>query len=115
LHALAAPLPNLDLQLHIGPDVQVTDAGTAETVLRVVQEALTNSARHGSADRLEVDLQRRHGHLHLSVRDNGRLRGPLREGNGLGGMRERIEAMGGRLSLSGSAGLPLHIEAELPA
>jgi len=115
LHALAAPLPNLALQLHIGPGVQVTDAGTAETVLRVVQEALTNSARHGSADRLEVDLQRRNGQLHLSVRDNGRLRGPLREGNGLGGMRERIEAMGGRLSLSGSAGLPLHIEAELPA
>src|SRR3546814_14777962 len=45
LRALAAPLPRPALRLEIDDDVQVTDPGVAEASLRLVQEALTNSAR----------------------------------------------------------------------
>lgn len=114
LHALAAPLPRPRLQLDIAADLQVTDPATAETVLRVVQEALTNSARHGEAGTVHVRMQREGPCLRLDIEDDGRLRAPLREGNGLAGMRERIDAAGGMLSLSVGTRGALRIAAELP-
>lgn len=114
LHALAAPLPRPRLQLDIGTDLHVTHPGTAETILRVVQEALTNSARHGDAENVRVALQRQGDSLQLTIEDDGRLRGPLREGNGLAGMRERIDAAGGALRLSTNGRGALRIAAELP-
>jgi signal transduction histidine kinase len=115
LHALAAPLPRPRLQLSIADDVQVTDPAAAETLLRLVQEALTNSARHAQAQTLSVRLQREGGALQLVMEDDGHLRGALREGNGLTGMRERIAQAGGRLALSTSACGGLRIDASLPA
>src|SRR3546814_3872644 len=58
LRALAAPLPRPALRLEIDDDVQVTDPGVAEAILRLVQEALTNSARHADADVVHVRLAR---------------------------------------------------------
>lgn len=114
LHALAAPLPRPRLALSIDEGVRVDDPALAETVLRVVQEALTNSARHGDATQVRVALRDTRDALLVEIEDDGRLRGPLREGNGLAGMRERIEEHGGRLRLARTGGGALRIEAELP-
>lgn len=115
LHALAAPLPRPALQLAIDDDVQVTDPAIAEAILRLVQEALTNSARHADADTVQVSLQRAGQQLQVCVEDDGHVRGPLREGNGLAGMRERIVAAGGTLSLTTTPHGALRIDANLPA
>ncbi|NZA25023.1 sensor histidine kinase [Luteimonas sp. SJ-92] len=115
LHALAAPLPRPTLKLEIDGDVHIGDPALAETVLRVVQEALTNSARHADADTVCVRLSMREGALQLQVEDDGRLRGPLREGNGLAGMRERVAALGGSLAFAAGAHGALRIDASLPA
>lgn len=115
LHALAAPFPQPRLQLQIDDEVKVSDPLLAETLLRTVQEALTNSARHANAKSLQVRLSRQGDALHLRIEDDGQRRGPLREGNGLAGMRERIEVLHGRLSLSDSAQGGLRIDATLPA
>lgn len=114
LQALAAPFPATKLELQIAPAVRITDPTLAETVLRVVQEALTNAARHSHAARLRVDISMRGDHLQLSIEDDGELRGELREGNGLTGMRERIEERGGALILQRSTHGALRIEAHLP-
>ncbi len=115
LRALAAPLPRPTLRLTVADDVHVTDPIVAEAVLRLVQEALTNSARHADADTVQVALACTGGRLLVRVDDDGRVRGSLREGNGLAGMRERIAAAGGSLSLSTSPRGSLRIEADLPA
>jgi signal transduction histidine kinase len=114
LHALAAPLPRPRLALSIDEGVRVDDPALAETVLRLVQEALTNSARHGDATQVRVALRGTHDALLVEIEDDGRVRGPLREGNGLSGMRERVEERGGRLHLARTGGGALRIEAELP-
>ncbi len=80
LRALAAPLPRPSLRLDIEESVHVTDPAVAETVLRLVQEALTNSARHADADVVRVSLQSRDGRLRIRVEDDGHVRGALREG-----------------------------------
>ena len=115
LRALAAPLPKPALQLRIDDDVRIDDPARAEIVLRTVQEALTNAARHAGADTLAVTLVHRAGELHLAIEDDGRLRGPLRPGNGLDGMRERIEGDGGRIAFGKNARGGLRIDAWLPA
>ncbi|MBD9537551.1 sensor histidine kinase [Stenotrophomonas sp. STM01] len=115
LHALAAPLPRPRLHLAMDEAVQVSTTAKAETLLRCVQEALTNSARHGEAQVLQVTLHQHEGRLLLDMHDDGRLRGQLREGNGLTGMRERVAEQHGTLELQRTATGALHIHVELPA
>lgn len=116
LQALAAPLPRPRLQLAIADDVRIEDAVMAEALLRTVQEALTNAARHGSADTLHVQLRHQAGALQLAIHDDARAArnsAPLHEGHGLTGMRERIAALGGHINIARSGG-GLRIDATLP-
>ena len=115
LHALAAPLPRPRLHLQMQDNVHVSDTSKAETLLRCVQEALTNSARHGEAQILQVTLRQHEGRLLLDMHDDGKLRGEPREGNGLTGMRERLAEHGGTLQLQRTASGALQLHAELPA
>lgn len=114
LRALAAPLPKPALRLELDDDLQLTDAALAETLLRVVQEALTNAARHADAAHLRVALHRDAAALDLRIDDDGRVRAPLREGNGLSGMRERVEAAGGELDFSLGPEGSMRIHARFP-
>jgi signal transduction histidine kinase len=76
-----------------------------ETVIyRIVQEALTNAARHAAPDTVEVAVAHRNGDLLVSVADNGRGFDPAQAtpGFGLIGMRERVSLVGGRFDLTSS-------------
>jgi len=86
---------------------------TEESVLALaLREAVTNVVRHAQATRCEMRFVTRDGKTTLVVEDNGR--GGLRhEGNGLRGMRERIEALGGRFAIDSAHGTRLTIELPL--
>jgi signal transduction histidine kinase len=114
LRALAAPMPKPTLMLSIGNEVQINDPAIAEAVLRLVQEALTNSARHAEAEVVHVSLRRDGDRLAVKVEDDGHVRGAIREGNGLSGMRERLAAAGGTLALSTTPRGALRSDASLP-
>lgn len=94
---IARPFPRPALALEIDEHIRVPRADQAEALLRVVQEALTNAARHGPADILQVHLHRASDRLMLTVEDNGRVNGEIRPGNGLTGMRERLAELDGSL------------------
>lgn len=114
IRALAAPLPNLRLSLHIDDAITVRDPALAETLLRVVQEALTNAARHAQANQLWVQLESASNGVVLRIRDNGLAPAVLREGNGLAGMRERVEQHGGLLAVGRGPLGGLTLEARFP-
>ncbi|WP_138443242.1 sensor histidine kinase [Sinomonas susongensis] len=79
---------------------------------RVVQEALTNAVRHSGARHADVRIARSEGNVVVEVHDDGSgLRG-AEPGSGLRGMRERVEAAGGTLTLTDAGGLL--IRAALP-
>lgn len=99
LRALAAPFPRPQLRLQIDPEVRVTDPQLAEALLRLVQEALTNAARHADADAVHVRLHHEDGQLRVDIEDDGRRAERIQEGNGIAGMRERLAALRGRLDL----------------
>lgn len=115
LRALAAPLPRLQLDLHIASEVRVADPAQAETLLRLAQEALTNAARHAGASRMRLSIDRTGDGIDVVIEDDGAVRDPLREGNGLAGMRERVAACNGRFALERGSSGGLRIRASLPA
>jgi signal transduction histidine kinase len=112
---LAAPFPKLRLHLELEEGLRVPSLEQAEAVLRTVQEALTNAARHGGADNLWLHMRREQGQLRLDIRDDGRgAGGELRFGNGLRGMRERLQAVGGGVEAQGGLQRGVHLSAWLP-
>ena len=109
------PLPRPSLALHIQDGVKVDDPAVAESLLRIVQECLTNAARHAGADTLTVSLTKEDAGMRLRIEDDGRLKSGLREGNGLSGVRERVAALGGEVQLGSSASGGLRLDVRLPA
>ncbi len=85
-----------------------------ETALALaLREAATNVIRHAAARRCRADLGRVGDEVALTVQDDG-LGGAHTDGNGLRGMRERLEAVGGRLELVSNAGLGTELTIRVP-
>ncbi len=83
-----------------------------ETVLALaLREAVTNIVRHARASTCRLRLVNDGGRHQLSIQDNGH-HPTSREGNGLRGMRERVEALGGQLHLTRDSGT--HLQIDLP-
>jgi signal transduction histidine kinase len=87
-------------------------------IYRVIQEALTNAAKHADATEIKVRLSRENGGVTVQVQDNGRgfARGTKASSltGGVSGMRERAELLGGTFSLQTAAGEGTQIRMTLP-
>ena len=104
---LAAALDDMarhsPVPLRVQVDGDRLDAGTEFTAWSVIGEAVVNAQKHAAAHGIEVDVQRRNGDLRLRVHDDGRG-GANPDGPGLRGMRDRVEAAHGRLTVTTGAG-----------
>jgi signal transduction histidine kinase len=95
------------------------DPGIETTAYRIVQEALTNVARHAAVDAATVRVRAADGVLGLQVVDRGRGFDPgaaasRPRSGGLDGMRERARLAGGRLTIESRPGGGTRLTAELP-
>jgi signal transduction histidine kinase len=79
-----------------------------------VSEVLTNVAKHSQASVVHVEVEARDGTLHVSVRDDGVGGADPAGGSGLVGLRDRVEALGGALSLRSPRGEGTALEIALP-
>jgi PAS domain S-box-containing protein len=112
----------LDIPVSVMADPHSEVPDDVETLAyRVVQEALSNVAKHGAATKVEVRIEVRSGTLRVEVRDDGRGFDPenarefLRLGKvGLASMRERAELSGGTLTIKSSPGAGTVVMAMLP-
>jgi signal transduction histidine kinase len=94
---------SIDKDLHLPVDVEAA-------AFRLVQEAVTNTIKHSNGSRLEVAIQQVGAdQVQIEVRDDGRsgtaadVDDGLHHGQGLAGMRERVRALGGTLTISADA------------
>lgn len=112
--AAAAERSGLVTRLDVAGDADGIPPAAKTTVLRVVQEAVTNVIRHASASSLTFTLRIDAGRVEVEIRDDGRTgSGVVRHGNGLIGMRERVEILGGTLS-AGYSGSGFTVSARIP-
>lgn len=92
--------PHIGLTATINPDLNGVDGPLAQTVYRVIQEALTNVLRHAGASNAHVQATVVSERVIIEISDDG---GGFAEGNifgrGLTGMHERVRALSGSLSL----------------
>jgi signal transduction histidine kinase len=111
IRALAARTP-MPTTVTVQPGERVAPAVEAAAYF-VVAEALTNAVKHSGATRLWVRVEREGDHLAVEVSDNGRG-GADPSGNGLTGLRKRVEALDGALRIASPAGGPTLLRAEVP-
>jgi len=92
---------DIDSELDL-PELGALESELQTTVYRLVQEALTNVAKHARADRVIVRVQADDEQVEVEVIDDGRGFDPAEVSGGFGllGMRERVELAGGRLSVT---------------
>jgi signal transduction histidine kinase len=83
---------------------------------RVLQEALTNIARHSTATEVALQLITQEGDLKFQIQDNGKGFDPAQNSTGFGlqGMKERVMALGGQFKLSSQPGEGCQISVKIP-
>jgi signal transduction histidine kinase len=80
----------------------------------VVSEMLTNAAKHARASVVEVNAELSGGKLRVCVRDDGVGGADAHRGSGLVGLKDRVEALGGTVSIHSPAGSGTTVLCELP-
>jgi signal transduction histidine kinase len=107
---------DLQLNLNIAGMEEHWPATHQEALYHVCQEAMTNILRHAHAQRIGIDLRQEQGELLLTVSDNGDgfTLGLELSSQGLPGMRERLERLGGSLQIESRAGEGTTIKAKVP-
>ncbi|HET9677850.1 MAG TPA: GAF domain-containing sensor histidine kinase [Solirubrobacterales bacterium] len=105
-------------QVEVEATVDLSTERTREerVVYRLVQEALTNAAKHANASRVDISAREAGGELLIVVSDDGDGFDPAAPtaGRGLTGMRERIELIGGEIDVASQLGEGTKISARLP-
>ena len=114
LGKLAEGIPNPTIHLQMPNQLQLDDPNRAHVIVRCVQEVITNSIKHAQADNLWIEVTRCDNYVYIKVRDDGLGNAKIVPGNGLTGMRERLESVGGKLSVRSARGQGFQLSAELP-
>ncbi len=92
---LTTDLPNLHIETDFHDAPVINDIEVAETLLRCIQEALTNVLRHSKAAQCRIVLAEHYNQYFLTVQDDGGPSHQVKPGNGLTGIRERVSSLGG--------------------
>ncbi len=97
LKALVESVPRLKIHLQLQEDLAIADVELADTILRCVQESLTNTLKHGHANEFHIKLRQQEEQVQLTMQDNGKVSDSIKPGNGLTGIKERVAALGGKV------------------
>jgi signal transduction histidine kinase len=114
IRTLTKDIPKPHIHLEVPEDLGIYDPVRAETILRCVQEIITNVVRHSGAQNLWIESVKTEGGVEVRARDDGRGVKLLRAGNGLTGMRERVEQVGGNLEIESAPGAGFRLRLRIP-
>jgi glucose-6-phosphate-specific signal transduction histidine kinase len=108
--ARRSPIP-VDLQVHVNERLPEPVEVSA---YYVIAEALTNAAKHARASTVSVQIEVVGDVLLLAVRDDGAGGADFTRGTGLAGLKDRVEALGGRIFLDSPLGAGTSLRVQLP-
>ena len=114
LRPLAENVPGLAVEMRMPEPFLIEDAEKSHVLLRCTQEIITNTVRHAQAQRLALDYDQSGGWIRLRAKDDGRGANLEGFGNGLRGMRERLAAYGGSMTVRTAPGEGFALDLTLP-
>lgn len=112
---LVEGLPYPEVHLSLPANLKIEDAARAHALLRCIQEIVTNTLRHSGAENLWLDVYEVDGGVEVQARDDGRGAESVQPGNGMSGMRQRLEEVGGRLRIESNLERGFSVNAWLPS
>jgi len=107
---------SVNVNCMVGKDVGSIDDSVAITAYRVVQESLTNIAKHAQAKNVDIEVVQDNKEIHIKIKDDGVGfdQTKMSRGYGLAGMRERIQGLLGEMEIKSSSGTGTKIYVTLP-
>lgn len=114
LNTLVSGMPEPRIHLDLPLEQALTDPVRAHVMLRCAQEMITNSVRHARAENLWIGLEHDAEKVTLSARDDGLGTRKFQMGNGLRGMSERLNNLGGALEIESKPGTGFRLQAWVP-
>ncbi len=109
---------NIEVHLHLNKTLPPIDEALKTGAYRIIQESLTNIARHAQASSVEITIDMRNQNLFVLITDNGKgfdnslLNHP--ESLGLLSIQERARMIGGKATITGEPGKGTHVTLEVP-
>lgn len=113
LRALCVGIVTPKVHLELPDALRALDARRGHVLFRCIQEAITNALRHSEARNLWIHVDAP-DMISVTVRDDGMGAGDVRFGSGLEGVRERMEELGGSLSVESRPGAGLTVRLSIP-
>jgi signal transduction histidine kinase len=101
------------VELDVGVDRRLPDS-VEVAAYYVVAEALTNAAKHAQASEVTVRVEAEGTNLHLLIRDDGLGGADTARGSGLTGLVDRVEALGGQMTISSPPGNGTSLSVKIP-
>jgi signal transduction histidine kinase len=114
VETLVEGLPYPRVHLSLPANLKIEDPVRAHTLLRCIQEIITNTLRHSGASNLWIEVCEVEGGIEVRGRDDGRGAQSVQTGNGISGMRQRLEVIGGRLRIEPGPDSGFSVNAWLP-
>ena len=105
IDSILAALPTVNAQLNIDPNINVSDIHVADTIVKCIQESVTNNVKHAQGTMMQIDLAlialNSGGRaLRLVISNDGKIPVKIVAGNGLKGIKERVRAIGGEVNFA---------------
>jgi signal transduction histidine kinase len=114
VETLASNIPVPRIHSCIAADLPDLSAQISRTIWRCLQESVNNAVKHSHAANLRIDISKNDTALLITVTDDGLGCSSHREGNGLQGMRERLNSIGGYLSIESTAATGFTVKMTIP-
>ncbi|MGB3724472.1 MAG: histidine kinase, partial [Glaciecola sp.] len=105
IDSILAALPTVNAQLNIDPNINVSDIHVADTIVKCIQESVTNNVKHAQGTMMQIDLAlvaSKNGAkaLQLVMSNDGKIPVKIVAGNGLTGIKERVRGIGGEVDFA---------------
>jgi signal transduction histidine kinase len=107
-------VPRITLAIQISDDLVITDTARAHAVVRCVQEITTNTLKHSDSRNLWIHVYLRNGAIEIEAHDDGSRVERNKSGIGISTMRQRLEELGGGLTVDPASDNGFYVKAWLP-
>ncbi len=107
-------LTGMDVRLIRSKAGYSINSDQSHQLYRIVQECLSNSLRHGKAQRVQISIQFLEDGVYSQIKDDGQGSFPIQFGMGLKGIRERVDSLGGTMAVFSEPGKGFEVNVHLP-